>query len=98
MQLAIKFYRHCPSIANTLVIQKNVCRDLSENFLTVITRQMLEGPRKLKNLQLDKNFIRCIDDDAVKYQTELEYLTFSRNNLTTLGEDLFIRMKNLRVL
>lgn len=49
--------------------------DLSENYLAILTRTQMEGLSRLKNLQLDKNFLTCIDDEVLHDQTEMEILT-----------------------
>ncbi|VDK74302.1 unnamed protein product, partial [Onchocerca ochengi] len=73
-----------------------ICRDLSENLLTVLTDTQLQGPKSVRNLQLDRNFLTCLDSHVIATWTEMEILTLNGNNLSTMGQ--IGLMPNLRVL
>uniref|UniRef100_A0A8C5DGM8 Slit homolog 1 protein-like n=1 Tax=Gouania willdenowi TaxID=441366 RepID=A0A8C5DGM8_GOUWI len=48
-------------------------RDLSENVIQAIPRRAFRGATELKNLQLDKNHISCIEEGAFRALRSLEY-------------------------
>uniref|UniRef100_A0A8C5DEU0 Slit homolog 1 protein-like n=1 Tax=Gouania willdenowi TaxID=441366 RepID=A0A8C5DEU0_GOUWI len=49
-------------------------RDLSENVIQAIPRRAFRGATELKNLQLDKNHISCIEEGAFRALRSLEVL------------------------
>ncbi|KAK5968770.1 hypothetical protein GCK32_014635 [Trichostrongylus colubriformis] len=61
-------------------------RDLSENFLTAITDDQLQGPKSMYTLQLDRNSLICLETSVISTWNTLETITLNNNNLTTLGE------------
>uniref|UniRef100_A0A8B9HWX2 Slit homolog 1a (Drosophila) n=1 Tax=Astyanax mexicanus TaxID=7994 RepID=A0A8B9HWX2_ASTMX len=56
--------------------------DLSENFIQAIPRKAFRGATDIKNLQLDKNHIGCIEDGAFRALRGLEVLTLNNNNIS----------------
>uniref|UniRef100_A0A8L7YLJ6 Uncharacterized protein n=1 Tax=Brugia malayi TaxID=6279 RepID=A0A8L7YLJ6_BRUMA len=70
--------------------------DLSGNLLTVLTDAQLQGPKSVRNLQFDRNFLTCLDSHVIATWTEMEILTLSGNNLSTMGQ--LGPMPNLRIL
>lgn len=83
-------------IAIVCVKTKNF-RDLSENFLSILTDEQLQGPKNMHNLQLDNNQLTCLDTHVFSNWSRLEILTLNGNNLNTLA-DFGVPMPNLRVL
>lgn len=70
---------------------------MSENYLSILTDEQLQGPKSMHNLQLDKNQLTCLDTHIFSNWSELEILTLNGNSLTTLG-DFGVSMPKLRVL
>ncbi|CAD5214217.1 unnamed protein product [Bursaphelenchus okinawaensis] len=70
-------------------------KDLSENQLAFLTDDHLVGPKSMRNLQLDKNRLTCLDSQFISSWTDLEILTLNGNSLNTLGE--IVVNPNLRV-
>ncbi|GFQ84248.1 slit homolog 2 protein [Trichonephila clavata] len=64
----------------------------------MIGKKTLRGAPLLKNLQMDNNEITCVDDISIRMLKDMEILTLNKNNITSLGKDLFEGMKKLRVL
>ncbi|CAJ0947071.1 unnamed protein product, partial [Mesorhabditis belari] len=60
--------------------------DLSENQLSIITNEHLRGPKAMRNLQLEKNALFCLETDVISAWEMLEVLTLNGNNLTTIPE------------
>uniref|UniRef100_A0A0N5AKK6 LRRCT domain-containing protein n=1 Tax=Syphacia muris TaxID=451379 RepID=A0A0N5AKK6_9BILA len=73
-------------------------RDLSENYLSVLTDKQLQGPKLINNLQLNNNFLTCLDTEVISTWTNLEILALNRNNLSSLNElSELRRLRSLRL-
>uniref|UniRef100_A0A8B9HXP9 Slit homolog 1a (Drosophila) n=2 Tax=Astyanax mexicanus TaxID=7994 RepID=A0A8B9HXP9_ASTMX len=57
-------------------------RSRTENFIQAIPRKAFRGATDIKNLQLDKNHIGCIEDGAFRALRGLEVLTLNNNNIS----------------
>uniref|UniRef100_A0A8C0HK64 Slit guidance ligand 1 n=1 Tax=Chelonoidis abingdonii TaxID=106734 RepID=A0A8C0HK64_CHEAB len=64
------------AFGSSLISPPTFCfpRDLSENLLQAVPRKAFRGATDLKNLQLDKNQIGCIEDGAFRALRGLEVL------------------------
>uniref|UniRef100_A0A914Z2S6 Uncharacterized protein n=1 Tax=Panagrolaimus superbus TaxID=310955 RepID=A0A914Z2S6_9BILA len=70
-------------------------RDLSENELEILTNAQVVGSKAMRNLQLDKNRLTCVETEVIREWKTLEIFTINGNRLTTL--DTIDALPNLRI-
>ncbi|XP_062312016.1 slit homolog 2 protein-like [Osmerus eperlanus] len=61
-----------------------------------IPRKAFRGATDIKNLQLDKNHISCVEDGAFRALRSLEVLTLNNNNISSIPVSSFNHMPKLR--